>query len=32
VIVDAGNDLTRLARLLRDLPVEVFRKRSDRVM
>jgi predicted nucleotidyltransferase len=33
VIFDAGYDLTRLAWLLRDLPVEVLgRLRSDRVM
>jgi hypothetical protein len=33
VAFDAGNDLTRLAWLLRDLPVEVLgRLRSDRVM
>jgi hypothetical protein len=32
-VFDAGYDLTRLARLLRDLPVEVLgRLRSDRVM
>jgi hypothetical protein len=32
-VFDSGYDLTRLARLLKDLPVEIMgRLRSDRVM